>query len=224
MKMRSFLLVVSGVLAAAALSAVECFSEKGIAANFVDIKGKWKCSESTVTVSPLPEGLRFTFHTGVKTGDFLFNRAKHDSPAVVGKESIELQICPDPSTGVYYHIGVNPAGTLYTARKKDTSWEPGQLKADVKDWSRVTIDVTFADLGQKNRLREVHGRSTSATPVPKGTTPNTSAGAAQGTSIITKSTVLCASVHPTRRWSFFLNNLPLQSRQLSSMEKDVFLN
>lgn len=149
MKMRSFLLVVSGVLAAAALSAVECFSEKGIAANFVDIKGKWKCSESTVTVSALPEGLRFTFHTGVKTGDFLFNRAKHDSPAVVGKESIELQICPDPATGVYYHIGVNPAGTLYTARKKDTSWEPAQLKVDVKDWSRVTIDVTFADLGQK---------------------------------------------------------------------------
>lgn len=146
---RFFLPALFLLLAAAVLPAVECFSENGIAANFVDIKGKWKEDKSIVRVRSLPEGLRFTFYTGVKNGDFLFNKAKHDSPAVVGKESIELQICPDPSTGVYYHIGVNPAGTLYTARKKDTSWEPGQLKADVKDWSRVTIEVSYADLGQK---------------------------------------------------------------------------
>ena len=147
---KPFLLsVIFALLAAFPLAAVECFSENGIATNFVDIKGKWKPHETTVRIQPLPEGLRFTYYTGVKNGDFLFNRAKHDSPAVVGKESIELQICPDPSTGVYYHIGVNPAGVLYTARKKDTSWEPRHLKVDVKDWRCVTIDISYADLGQK---------------------------------------------------------------------------
>ena len=132
------------------LSALECFTRNGIAANFVDIQGKWCGTEQRVGITPLPEGLRFTFYTGVKNKDYNFiAKAKPDTPAVVGGESVELQIAPDVSRGIYYHIGVNPAGVLYTAKKKDTSWEPRRLKVDVKDWSKVIIDVAYADLEQK---------------------------------------------------------------------------
>ena len=143
------LLTVLAFLVPGAFSAEECFSEKGIAANFVDILGKWKKNESRVEISSMPEGLRFTFFTGVRERKFPVNPAKHDTPAVVGKESVEIQICPDPASGVYYHIGVNPSGTLYTARKRDTSWEPRQLKADVKDWGKIIIEISYADLEQK---------------------------------------------------------------------------
>ena len=125
-KIFSFL-AVAAFLVPGALSADECFSEKGIAANFVDILGKWKKSESRVEIDSIAGGLRFTFFTGVRERKFPVNPAKPDTPAVLGKESVEIQICPDPASGVYYHIGVNPSGTLYTARKRDTSWEPRQV-------------------------------------------------------------------------------------------------
>ena len=147
-KIFSFL-AVAAFLVPGALSADECFSEKGIAANFVDILGKWKKSESRVEIDSIAGGLRFTFFTGVRERKFPVNPAKPDTPAVLGKESVEIQICPDPASGVYYHIGVNPSGTLYTARKRDTSWEPRQLKVDVKDWGKVIIEISYADLDQK---------------------------------------------------------------------------
>lgn len=148
--MKKFLsLTILFFLCASVSAALECFTQNGIAANFVDIKGKWAGSEERVEITPLPEGLRFTFFTGVKKGDWVCNKPSHDTPAVVGKESVELQICPDPARGIYYHIGVNPAGDLYTAKKRDTSWEPARLKVDVKDWSKVVIDVAYSDLEQK---------------------------------------------------------------------------
>jgi hypothetical protein len=67
------------------LSALECFTRNGIAANFVDIQGKWCGTEQRVGITPLPEGLRFTFYTGVKNKDYNFiAKAKPDTPAVVG--------------------------------------------------------------------------------------------------------------------------------------------
>lgn len=145
---RTFLLL-TFVFLLTLLPAKECFSVNGIAANFVDISGKWCGTEQQVKITELPGGVRFTFLTGVKNGDFSFDNAKPDTPAVMGKEAVELQIAPDSDSGIYYHIGVNPAGVLYTAKKKDTSWEPRELKVDVKDWSRVVIEVSYAELGVK---------------------------------------------------------------------------
>ena len=148
MKNLYLILTVIFCLAVPGAKGLECFSENGIAANFVDIKGKWAAAEKRVVINTLPEGLRFTFYTGVRNGDFtVIPGAKPDTPGVVNKESVELQIMPDPGSGVYYHIGVNPQGKIYSARKKDVSWDPRQLKTDVKDWSRITMDVAFADLG-----------------------------------------------------------------------------
>ena len=137
------------LLAGASLyGAPECFSRNGIAANFIDVRGKWKPGESRVEISERKNGLRFVFHTSVRNGDFKYTKAPHDTPEVVtGSEALELQIVPDPSSGNYFHIGINPGGDLYTARKRDTSWEPAGLKVDAKNWSAVTIDIDYADLG-----------------------------------------------------------------------------
>ena len=128
--------------------APQCFSRNGIAANFIDIRGKWKANESRVEISERPRGLRFVFHTSVKNGDFRYVKAKHDTPEVVTSgEAIEIQIVPAPSSGSYFHIGINPGGDIYTARKHDTSWEPANLKVNAKNWSAVVIDIDYADLG-----------------------------------------------------------------------------
>lgn len=141
--MLSFLSVLTGGIGP------ECFSSGGVAANFLDITGKWQAGESCVHINESADGLKFTFYTGVKNGDHTFKRAPKDSPAVVGQESVEIQISPDPAQKIYYHIGINPAGDIYSARQRDTSWEPAGLKVDVKDWSCIVIEIPFADLGQK---------------------------------------------------------------------------
>lgn len=153
--MKKFLFLVlccTGVTAAQAMTP-ETFSSGGIAANFTDIKGKWKALPVQVHISETANVLRFTFLTGVKQGDHTFRKAVKDTPAVVQDESIELQIAPDFKSKVYYHIGVNPAGTLYTACKRDVSWEPAGLKVDTKEWSKVTIELPFAALGLKQPSR-----------------------------------------------------------------------
>ena len=52
--------------------APQCFSRNGIAANFIDVRGKWKPDESRVEISERKNGLRFVFHTSVKNGDFKY--------------------------------------------------------------------------------------------------------------------------------------------------------
>ena len=139
-----FLLLFSSFLCTADVP--ECVSQGGIAANFLDIDGKWKDSESRVHIDETADGLRFTFFTAASKGEYTFKRAAKDSPAVVGQESVEIQISPDGKE--YFHLGVNPAGDLYTARKRDTSWEPAGLKTDVSDWARVVIELPYAAIGQ----------------------------------------------------------------------------
>ena len=164
MKRLFFLPLLFITLALAGKTIPECASSGGIAANFLDIDGKWKASETRVHIDETSDGLKFIFFTGVKKGEYTFKKAAKDSPAVVGQESVEIQISPDGKE--YFHIGVNPAGDLYTARKRDTSWEPAGLKIDVKAWDRILIELPWAAMGQSKpskgsvwRINFCHTRS-----------------------------------------------------------------
>lgn len=153
--MKKFLFLVlccTGLTAAQAMTP-ETFSSGGIAANFTDLKGKWKETPVQVRISETSSALRFTFLTSVKQGDYTFQKAQKDTPAVVLDESIEIQIAPDPRSKKYFHIGVNPAGTLYTACQRDVSWEPAGLKVDTQKWSEVTFELPFAALGVRQPPR-----------------------------------------------------------------------
>lgn len=144
---KTFLFLCSA--AALTLGAVETFSRNGIAGGFADIRGVWSAAGDHVEISETDSGLKFCFNTGVKKGDYRVVRGKKDSPLLLGGESIELQLVPDPRSGVYYHIGFNPAGDIYTARKRDVSWDAPGLELDLKDWNKVTVKVPFSALGVK---------------------------------------------------------------------------
>ncbi|MBR2372636.1 MAG: hypothetical protein IKA87_00230 [Lentisphaeria bacterium] len=146
---RKSLIILVSVVSSLALGALETFSRNGIAGGFADIRGVWSGNGDHVQISENASGLKFVFHTGVKKGDYQVVRGKHDSPLLLGGESIEVQLLPDPGSGVYFHIGFNPAGDIYSARKRDTSWEPAGLKIKLDDWSKVTVELPFAALGVK---------------------------------------------------------------------------
>ena len=123
------------------------FSRGGRAGGFIGLADNWSGLPDTVEIDEIPGGLRFTFRTEVKQGDFQAIRAKHDSPALLGGESIELQLVPNPASGVYYHIGFTPEGLVYSARKKDTSWEAEGMKLDVREWAKAVVELPYAALG-----------------------------------------------------------------------------
>ena len=123
------------------------FSRGGRAGAFVGLADDWSGLPDTVEIDETSNGLRFTFRTGVGQGDYRAVRAKPDSPALLSGESIELQLVPDPASGVYYHIGFTPEGLVYSARRRDTRWEPEGMKLDVKEWARAVVELPYAALG-----------------------------------------------------------------------------
>jgi|GEM_PF-1610893 len=123
------------------------FSRGGRAGGFIGLADNWSGFPDTVEIEELPAGLRFTFRTGVEKGNYRVSRAKHDSPALLGGESIELQLVPDPASGVYFHIGFTPEGLVYSARKRDTAWEAKGMKLDVREWGKAVVDLPYAALG-----------------------------------------------------------------------------
>ena len=137
------LLLLTALLGAAPVT----YSHGGRAGAFIGLADNWSGLPDTVEIDEIPGGLRFTFRTGVKQGDYRVNKAKHDSPALLGGESIELQLVPDPSSGVYYHIGFTPEGLVYSARQRDTRWEAEGMKLDVREWARAVVELPFSALG-----------------------------------------------------------------------------
>ena len=123
------------------------FSRGGRAGAFIGLANDWSGLPDTVEIDEIPGGLRFTFRTGVEQGDYRAVRAKHDSPALLGGESIEFQLVPDPASGVYYHIGFTPEGLVYSARQRDTRWEAKGMKLDVGKWARAAVELPYAALG-----------------------------------------------------------------------------
>jgi len=146
-KMVAILILLAGMSAAeAALPGIA--SQGGRAAEFIDFKGAWLAGASpVVTLQELPDRLIVEFSMPEVAKPHTVLRGKHDDPALLGGESVEILLCPDPAKKLYYHIGFNPAGDLYTARCKDVSWEPAGLKYTFGKWQKIRVEIPYADLG-----------------------------------------------------------------------------
>ena len=68
--------------------------------------------------------------------------------SVFGGEVFEFQIAPAGQNGVYYHFGISPSGYMYTARCRDTRWEPSrdvlENRVDGNQW-HFRLSVPFSD-------------------------------------------------------------------------------
>ena len=49
---------------------------------------------------------------------------KDDDAKMFAGDTAEFLVSTAPGTGVYRHFALNPAGLSYTAKKRDTSWDP----------------------------------------------------------------------------------------------------
>ncbi|GEM_PF-5512343 len=81
----------------------------------------------------------------------------NDDPQIFAGETIEIMLSPEPQSGVYYHIGINPAGFCYTAKKRDKSWGKSvtwQVSRRHLGWSATVripysaLETTFPEKGK----------------------------------------------------------------------------
>ena len=78
---------------------------------------------------------------------------KEDDMSIFAGEAVELFLCPDPATKVYYQFAVSPTLAAYTARGKDYSWNCPALQKKVQffpDHYKITLKVPFKALGVKS--------------------------------------------------------------------------
>jgi len=74
-------------------------------------------------------------------------KIERDNDDIFRDESIELFILPDRNKGKYYHIAVNPAGSIYDEFDSDKKWNGKyDFKIDIKEnfWS-VEVKIPISD-------------------------------------------------------------------------------
>ena len=105
------------------------------AGGFVTTRGEIPGLNTEVKVRRDAENLYLTIFNELEPG----TRPKvaghrDDDVSIFGGEVVEVILSPEPESGVYYHLAVNPNGALYSAKKRDMSWNPPvSRKIDWKD-------------------------------------------------------------------------------------------
>ncbi len=76
---------------------------------------------------------------------------RDDDLSIFDGDIAEVILAPEPESGVYYHFAVNPNGALYTARKRDMSWNPSvgrKTETGAGVWSAELV-IPFSAFGKK---------------------------------------------------------------------------
>ena len=103
------------------------------------------------------------------------NGKKHDDERMFSGNVAEFFIAPEPENNVYYHIAVNPAGLVYTAKGRDVSWEP-RIKTGVSQtetsWTAELL-IPYRDINTAAPTAATVWRADFAATVAlgKGTSP-----------------------------------------------------
>lgn len=73
---------------------------------------------------------------------------KNDDVSIFGGDVVEIILSPEPESGVYYHLAVNPSGAFYSAKMRDRSWHIPAAHSITRTngWWRVSVDIPFAAL------------------------------------------------------------------------------
>ncbi|MBO5761287.1 MAG: hypothetical protein J6S53_07080 [Lentisphaeria bacterium] len=118
---------------------------------FTTSSGAWAKSKTVVTTSYDSEKLFLRFQSFIERGKKLkYGGKKSDDMAIFGGENVEIFLCTEPETGKYFQFAVNPEGFMYSALRKDPSWEPENVKVKTemkKDFWTMDISIPFKTLG-----------------------------------------------------------------------------
>ncbi|HID08226.1 MAG TPA: hypothetical protein EYP10_13890, partial [Armatimonadetes bacterium] len=114
--------------------------------------GKYLTQRTHVYVTRDADNLYVAFRCIERRMDALVAKCKVRDGDVFSDDCIELFLQPDPQVGEYFHIAVNPLGTVYDARcapRPDKSWDSnvrvGVKKGD-REWC-VELAIPYRALG-----------------------------------------------------------------------------
>ena len=95
---------------------------------------------------------------------------KDDDTRMFAGDTAEFLVSTAPETGVYHHVALNPANLSYTAKKRDTSWNP-RISAKVergKDFWTARWAIPYREIGAKHPETGTRWRANFAARVPQG--------------------------------------------------------
>lgn len=98
-------------------------------------------------------------------------KADDDESMFAGDVS-EFFISTDPKQKIYYQIALNPAGLVYSARKRDNSWNPRiktQVSQTQSSWS-IQISIPYSEINTTAPTSKTVWRANFAAKVKAGTT------------------------------------------------------
>ena len=128
----------------------ETFSVSG----FRTLDSKWCTEQTEVFLQRKKDGIRITFHCFGDTSKMQFSKkAPDDNMNLFNGEHIELLLSPNgKADGIYYHLAINPSGSMYHAKIRDTSWTPAyDLKIEkLKDRWIADLFLPYESLGVKD--------------------------------------------------------------------------
>ena len=109
---------------------------------FMTLGNDWTSGQTEVAIQRNSDGIRIHFRCYADTAKMRFSKQeKDDNMNLFGGEHVELLLAPNGlNDGIYYHIAINPAGSMYHAKKRDISWTPAyDLKIDKSNtfWDAV---------------------------------------------------------------------------------------
>ena len=95
---------------------------------------------------------------------------KDDDAKMFAGDTAEFLVSTAPGTGVYRHFALNPAGLSYTAKKRDTSWDP-RITAQVRrgrDCWTASWSIPYREIGAERPEAGTRWRANFAATVPQG--------------------------------------------------------
>jgi len=119
-------------------------------------------------ISFLPERFEVTVTVPFLPGELRTAGKKDDEEAMFLGDTAEFLVSPDPGSGTYFHIAMDPEGLCYTARKRDTSWEPRISRSVTKHdgfWE-MRLGIPYAALGTTRPRPGTVWRANFAAKVP----------------------------------------------------------
>ena len=134
------------------------------AGGFIALGNRWASEQTEVYTALKGDTIMFEFVCYGNTKDLEWSEKKPtDDMTLFGGEHVELLIAPrgENDGGRYYHLALNPAGALYDAKGRDTTWSPVFVtKTEIKHdrWiatfeikhTSITLDKTGATGGKWN--------------------------------------------------------------------------
>ncbi len=120
----------------------------------------------------LKESFRVKIKTPVLPGEKLSCAGKkHDEERMFTGDVAEFFISPEPDSNVYFHIAANPAGLVYSAKKREISWNP-RIKTNISktknSWIAEFI-VPYKEINTVAPSPNTQWRANFATTVKAGT-------------------------------------------------------